>query len=167
MGPGQPGLTGDRYEPFRRELIAKLLALRHPETGGRLVRRALTREEAFPGEANAAAPDVTLIMADYGFLSVLPSDRIVQRRPEPWGTHYPEGIFIARGVRAVIVVHIFTFIVGSASHAVVILGNYVLIVVFIGKQRFRVGILSARVILSAPCGPAAGAARNPFHRGRV
>jgi predicted AlkP superfamily phosphohydrolase/phosphomutase len=96
-GPGQPGVTGDRYEPFRRELIAKLLALTHPKTGGQLVHRALTREEAFPGEANAAAPDVTLIMADYSFLSVLPSDGIVQRRPEPWGTHYPEGVFIARG----------------------------------------------------------------------
>jgi hypothetical protein len=40
-------------------------------------------------------------MNDYGFLSVLESDTVFRRRPEPWGTHYPEGIFIAGGAGVV------------------------------------------------------------------
>jgi hypothetical protein len=36
-------------------------------------------------------------MHDYGFQSVLNSDSIFRCRPEPWGTHCPEGIFIACG----------------------------------------------------------------------
>jgi predicted AlkP superfamily phosphohydrolase/phosphomutase len=96
-GPGSPGVPPERYEEFRARLASELLALKDPYTGEQFFHRVLTREEAFPGNAAARAPDLTLLMRDHGFLSVLNSDAPFGRRPEPWGTHYPEGIFAAAG----------------------------------------------------------------------
>jgi len=95
--PGAPGVPPDAYEAFRRRLADELVALRHPRTGRPVVRRVLTREEAFPGPANERAPDLTLVLEDYGFLSVLNADDFVKPRPMPAGTHRPDGIFIAAG----------------------------------------------------------------------
>jgi hypothetical protein len=36
-------------------------------------------------------------MQDNGFLSVLDSDTVFRQRGEPWGTHYPQGIFAGAG----------------------------------------------------------------------
>jgi hypothetical protein len=57
----------------------------------------LTREEAFPGNAAQRAPDLTLVLEDYGFLSVLNADEVLKQRPEPVGTHRPQGVFMAGG----------------------------------------------------------------------
>src|SRR6476469_2450361 len=57
-------------------------------------------------------------------------------------------ILIARRVTAIIVVHVFAFIVGSAINAVVIVGSHVSIGVCIIKPRFRLRFLSPRCILS-------------------
>jgi predicted AlkP superfamily phosphohydrolase/phosphomutase len=94
---GEPGVPPAEYEAVRRRLIAELGALRHPRTGARLIRKVMTREEAFPGPAGDRAPDLTLVLEDYGFLSVLNADDIVKARPEPSGTHRPDGIFVAAG----------------------------------------------------------------------
>ncbi len=94
---GAPGVPGSEYEAFRRQLAAELAAIRHPATGRPVVARVMTREEAFPGPASERAPDLTLVLADRGFLSVLSADDVVKPRPEPAGTHRPEGIFIAAG----------------------------------------------------------------------
>jgi predicted AlkP superfamily phosphohydrolase/phosphomutase len=95
--PESPGIQPSDYPGFRHRLAEELLSVADPATGKPFFRRVLTREEAFPGEAAARAPDLTLIMQDYGLQSVLNSDIIFRMRPEPWGTHYPEGIFIASG----------------------------------------------------------------------
>ena len=58
-------------------------------------------------------------------------------------------VLIVRGVTAIIV-HVFVFIVGSASDTVVIIGSRVFTVVCIIKQRFRIRILPRRVLLSTP-----------------
>ena len=60
-------------------------------------RRSWTREEAFPGPYAALGPDVSMVLADAGTISILPSSRIVARRPEPRGHHRWEGIFLAAG----------------------------------------------------------------------
>jgi hypothetical protein len=57
----------------------------------------LTKEEAFPGSHNRQAPDLLLVMRDHSFASILNKEPIVCPRPEIEGTHYPEGIFLARG----------------------------------------------------------------------
>jgi predicted AlkP superfamily phosphohydrolase/phosphomutase len=96
-GSGSSGVRAENYQAFRARLADDLLSLIDPHSGSRFFRQVLTREEAFPGQASARAPDLTLLMQDYGFLSVLKSDAVFRRRPEPWGTHYPAGIFIAAG----------------------------------------------------------------------
>jgi predicted AlkP superfamily phosphohydrolase/phosphomutase len=96
-GAGSPGIVAEKYEEFRRKLVDQLRAVADPDMSGRFFARVLTREEAFPGEASARAPDLTLFMKDHGFISVVASDTVFRRRPEPWGTHHPQGIFIAGG----------------------------------------------------------------------
>jgi predicted AlkP superfamily phosphohydrolase/phosphomutase len=96
-GPQLPGIQPSDYMGFRLRLAEELLSVNDPATGKPFFRRVLTREEAFPGEHAARAADLTLIMQDYGFQSVLNSDTIFRTRLEPWGAHYPEGIFIASG----------------------------------------------------------------------
>jgi predicted AlkP superfamily phosphohydrolase/phosphomutase len=94
---GSPGIPAGEYEDFRARLAKEMRALVNPWTGSRFFRHVFTREEAFPGDASERAPDLTLVMEDNGFLSVIHSDEIFRRRPEPWGTHYPNGIFMAAG----------------------------------------------------------------------
>jgi hypothetical protein len=57
----------------------------------------MTREEAFPGAAVDDAPDLTLVLRDYSFLSVLRTDAVLKPRRLPYGTHHPDGIFMAAG----------------------------------------------------------------------
>ncbi|HEY0385472.1 MAG TPA: alkaline phosphatase family protein [Pyrinomonadaceae bacterium] len=93
----RPGVPDEEYESFRRQLAAKLLAIKHPETGAPFVKRVMTREEAFPGDAAQRAPDLTLVLEDYGFLSVLNADAVIKSRPEIAGTHQPWGVCMAGG----------------------------------------------------------------------
>jgi len=96
-GPGEPGVTAEEYPEFRDALVRKLLAVRDPETGERMITRVMTRDEVFPGISGEQAPDLTLVLADLGFLSVLRSDASIKPRTMPYATHHPDGIFIAAG----------------------------------------------------------------------
>ncbi len=95
--PNRKGIPAEQYEMFRDELIRKLETVCDPDTGERIIKRILTKEEAYPGTNNSHAPDLTLVMRDHSFISILNKTPIVQHRPEIVGTHYPEGIFIAGG----------------------------------------------------------------------
>jgi predicted AlkP superfamily phosphohydrolase/phosphomutase len=94
---GQDGVSDQEYPRFRQRLIDGLTVLTDPATGARVVERAMTREEAFPGVAVDDAPDLTLVLRDYSFLSVLRADAVLKRRRLPYGTHHPDGIFMAAG----------------------------------------------------------------------
>jgi predicted AlkP superfamily phosphohydrolase/phosphomutase len=96
-GIGGPGVAVEDYVAFRDKLREGLLAARDPETGAPLVRDVLIAEVAFPGPHSDKAPDLTLALTDFGFQSVLRSNAVVQRRRAPYGTHHPDGIFIAAG----------------------------------------------------------------------
>ena len=85
------------YNAFREQLIADLLDLTDPETGKPVIKQVLKREEAFPGQAMEQAPDLTLILADHGFVSVRNRMPPVVTRPVPMGTHHPDGVFIMTG----------------------------------------------------------------------
>jgi predicted AlkP superfamily phosphohydrolase/phosphomutase len=95
--PGQTGVPVAQFDSFRNNLVEKLLAITHPDTGELVVKRVLTKEEAYPGENNQGAPDLTLVMSDYSFVSILDKSPVIFPRPEIEGTHYPQGIFIANG----------------------------------------------------------------------
>lgn len=94
---GRSGIRPEDYARFRDELVSKLLAVRDPATGEPFVERVMTREEAYPGRNNRLAPDLTLVMKDHSFASIVNEKPAIVTRPEVAGTHYPEGIFIARG----------------------------------------------------------------------
>lgn len=91
------GVKPEDYEGFRDRLIGELLDLRDPETGKRVIKDVLKREDAFPGAAMHQAPDLTVILADHGFVSVRHREPSVVTRPIPLGTHHPDGIFIMAG----------------------------------------------------------------------
>jgi predicted AlkP superfamily phosphohydrolase/phosphomutase len=96
-GVGTAAAPDAAYRAFRDELAEKLLAYRHPIDGGQVVADVLTAEKAFPGSYIDRAPDMTLILRDRGFLSILNSDCVVRPRQEIAGTHGPAGVFLASG----------------------------------------------------------------------
>ena len=95
--PGDPGVQRSDYHAFRAKLIADLRALRCPRTNQPVIRDVLLREDVFPGAAMGDAPDITLVLRDYGFVSVRNRTPVIQPRPTVLGTHHPDGIFIAAG----------------------------------------------------------------------
>jgi predicted AlkP superfamily phosphohydrolase/phosphomutase len=79
------------------DIAEALRDVRRPHDGRRLVEEVWTREQAFAGPFEELGPDLSLVLADGGTISILPSETIVARRPEPRGHHRWEGIFLAAG----------------------------------------------------------------------
>lgn len=80
------------------ELIPKLMDVRDPETGGRVVRRAYRREELYVGPYLQQAPDIILDLHDgYNITNAFFADHHVSRRIHVRGCHHREGIFVASG----------------------------------------------------------------------
>jgi predicted AlkP superfamily phosphohydrolase/phosphomutase len=94
---GQGGVSDEDYPRLRQRLIDELMMLTDPATGGRVIEQVMTREQAFPGAAVDDAPDLTLVLRDHSFLSVLRTDAVLKSRRLPYGTHHPDGIFMAAG----------------------------------------------------------------------
>lgn len=99
--PDAPGIQPGEYAAFRERLIQDLADLRDERTGERIVRDILKREDVFAGPAMQHAPDLTLVLRDYGFVSIRNIEPVLMPRDTPAGTHHPDGVFIAggRGVR--------------------------------------------------------------------
>lgn len=95
--PGKPGVAADQVPEIRARLIAALRELRDPANGQPIVKDILTREQHFAGPGGRRAPDLTLVLVDHGFVNTSPGARVVERKPQVKGTHYPEGVFIANG----------------------------------------------------------------------
>jgi len=93
----EKGVSPADYGRFRAELIESLRQVTSPTTGEPVVSHIWTREEAFEGPHMELAPDLTLALWDGGLVSILASDDVVKPRPEPSGTHRPEGVFMAAG----------------------------------------------------------------------
>jgi predicted AlkP superfamily phosphohydrolase/phosphomutase len=96
-----PGTDVPLPEDARRriagELAERLRALRRPHDGAPLVAEVWQSERAFPGPHAGLGPDLSLVLADGGTISILPSQELVARRAEPRGHHRPEGVFVASG----------------------------------------------------------------------
>jgi predicted AlkP superfamily phosphohydrolase/phosphomutase len=95
--PGQTGVKPEDYEALRERLIADLRAFVDPATGERIVTEIHLREDAFPGAAMHNAPDLLLVLRDFGFVSIKNKAPAVEPRPSIAGTHHPDGVFIAYG----------------------------------------------------------------------
>jgi predicted AlkP superfamily phosphohydrolase/phosphomutase len=95
--PGQTGIAPQDYEATRSRLIRDLEDFRDPVTGERIVTEIHKREDVFPGAAMADAPDLQLVLRDFGFVSIKNKLPVVEPRPEVAGTHHPDGVFLACG----------------------------------------------------------------------
>jgi predicted AlkP superfamily phosphohydrolase/phosphomutase len=90
-------LPAETRRKISAELAAALREIRRPYDGLPLVTEVWTREQAFAGPYEGLGPDLSLVLADGGTISILPSDTLVARRDEPRGHHRWEGIFLAAG----------------------------------------------------------------------
>jgi predicted AlkP superfamily phosphohydrolase/phosphomutase len=94
--PRDPGVPPHQYEAFRERLIADLRDLRDAERRP-VIAEIHKREDVFAGPAMKGAPDLTLVLRDFGFVSIANAYPVVEERPSVIGTHHPDGIFIATG----------------------------------------------------------------------
>jgi len=95
--PGDTGIDPKDYEALRTRLIRDLEDLKDPATGERIITEIHKREDVFPGSAMGDAPDLQLVLRDFGFVSVRNILPIVEKRNYVVGTHHPDGVFLAYG----------------------------------------------------------------------
>jgi len=95
--PGETGIAPEQYESVRNRLIRDLEDLKDPATGERIITAIHLREEVFPGAAMTDAPDLLLVLRDFGFVSIKNRLPVVEPRTQVAGTHHPNGVFIACG----------------------------------------------------------------------
>ncbi len=95
--PGDTGIKPEDYEEFREKLIRELENLKDEETGERIIQKVHKREDVYSGPALLEAPDLTLVLRDYGFVSINNVKPVVGPREPAQGTHHPDGILLAGG----------------------------------------------------------------------
>jgi predicted AlkP superfamily phosphohydrolase/phosphomutase len=91
---------GAEYDALRQEIREKLLNLRHPQTGEKVVEKVYFREEIYHGPQTQFAADILFKAQNYGCLGrqLLGPWSIFQRSDHtPNGFHRPDGIFYAAG----------------------------------------------------------------------
>jgi predicted AlkP superfamily phosphohydrolase/phosphomutase len=90
-------LPEDSRQSISAELADALREIKRPGDGRPLVAEIWTREQAFAGPHADLGPDLSILLTGGGTISILPSDALVARRPQPRGHHRWEGIFTATG----------------------------------------------------------------------
>jgi predicted AlkP superfamily phosphohydrolase/phosphomutase len=90
---------GREYDRLRDFILSELMDLRDPDSGVRLVKAALRREEVYRGKHLDQVPDIVVeLYPQYAGLAPLGSGRIVtSHNPRRQGDHRREGIFLAQG----------------------------------------------------------------------
>jgi predicted AlkP superfamily phosphohydrolase/phosphomutase len=95
--PDAAGVSPRDYVSVRDQVANALRSFVDPATDEPVVKDVLTREQAFPGDHSHLAPDLTLVLRDHGFMSILRADGVLRPRAQIMGTHAPDGMFIAHG----------------------------------------------------------------------
>lgn len=93
-------IKGLKYSEVRKDIVTALYELEDPETHKRIVKRVLTREEAYNGEYAAMGPDLVVVMDDYIAYPLFAGDnRIITEHilKGRSGTHRMNGVFIGFG----------------------------------------------------------------------
>jgi predicted AlkP superfamily phosphohydrolase/phosphomutase len=92
------GVKPEEYTSFCHQLKQQLLEYRNPSDGGQIFIDADLNTDKIVGNPTFDyAPDITVKLRDYGFISIVRSGEVVKPRLKPDGTHRPNGIFIGRG----------------------------------------------------------------------
>jgi predicted AlkP superfamily phosphohydrolase/phosphomutase len=94
---GDAPLPDEARGRIAAELDMALREIRRPGDGGPLVDEVWTRERAYAGPYQELGPDLSIVLADGGTVSILPSDDLVVQRDDVRGHHRWEGVFIASG----------------------------------------------------------------------
>ncbi|MCK4498604.1 alkaline phosphatase family protein, partial [Candidatus Bathyarchaeota archaeon] len=93
-------VKAEEYETTRSLILKKLLQIKDPETGQRLVQDAFRREEIYSGPFVQSAPDIVFLTQNFEYSA---TDRIYGKNlvsnpiHRGRGTHRMNGIFIAHG----------------------------------------------------------------------
>ncbi len=95
--PDGTDISDEEYRAIRDEIIRRLMTVQNPRTGLPVVSRTWTKEEAFSGPFDEIAPDITLTLVNKMAISILRSESLFVRSPEPKGNHRWDGIFVAAG----------------------------------------------------------------------
>ncbi len=102
-----PGIVepGEAHQDLRNLIRDRLLELRDPASGEKLVERVFFREEIYSGPQTCTAPDVLFVAQNYATLGrqlLGASEWVRTSETTPNGFHRPNGIFIAvgKGVRS-------------------------------------------------------------------
>jgi predicted AlkP superfamily phosphohydrolase/phosphomutase len=96
-GGARTPMSDGEYRHIQEDIAARLIEVRIPSSGRPLVSAVRTREEAFGGPYQELAPDLTLDLNDGVAISILRSNELFRRHPEPRGNHRWDGVFLARG----------------------------------------------------------------------
>jgi predicted AlkP superfamily phosphohydrolase/phosphomutase len=90
----------NEYEHLREEIIQSIMKLEDPDSGKRIIKEALRREDVCSGEEFANAPDIFLITEDspgYELTSALSSKNIFDKIEGKTGEHSLYGMFAMKG----------------------------------------------------------------------
>lgn len=93
-------ISQENYDKVRDKIIEKLMEVKDPETGEKIIQKAYKREEVYHGPYTEDAPDILVLTNNmsYVFSSALEDGVILERprdpRPAP---HRMEGIFMIKG----------------------------------------------------------------------
>jgi predicted AlkP superfamily phosphohydrolase/phosphomutase len=91
-------LSSAERDEMKDELTERLLALRHPETGDRLVEDVLTKEEVYDGPSVANAPDLLIVPTNWQYMIYGDfGDEWINSPSLRIADHDPEGVLITAG----------------------------------------------------------------------
>lgn len=87
------------YETVRSTIIERLLEVRDPETGEKIIDKAYRREEVYHGLYLEDAPDILVLTQNtsYVFNPALDDGVLFERPEDPRAPHRMEGVFIMKG----------------------------------------------------------------------
>ena len=89
---------GEEYEKLRNYIIRELYNLRDPETGEKVIEKALKKEEVYSGPYLNKAPDILVLTKNQEYISdPSPYGDIFSKNSNEIHAHKMNGIFIAYG----------------------------------------------------------------------
>jgi predicted AlkP superfamily phosphohydrolase/phosphomutase len=92
----EDGAVSDKeYEPLRQEIIAKLRAMRHPETGDVVCKQVIKKEEVFDGPYADRAPDIMIDPCDgYDLKAKLGAGHLFEKGPRTGMHTYDDAMLL-------------------------------------------------------------------------
>ncbi|MFW6188935.1 MAG: alkaline phosphatase family protein [Planctomycetota bacterium] len=89
-------VTDKEYNPLRKELMDKLRAIKHPESGDVVCKQVMKKEEVFEGPHCDAAPDIVIDPCDgYDLKAKLGAGHLFEKGPRTGMHTYSDAMLVA------------------------------------------------------------------------